>query len=254
MNEAQIVQTDFDGLLANCGSIDAVSWKAPQGMDFVRWAEIGQKFQLMSGSLNWWIGDWLNEGERRYGETYTQAIELTGHKLEYLKNCKWVSSVVRTSTRVDVLTWTHHRYVAHLPEKEQKLWLKHAADNGLSSAALKQALEDANAERKKLPESKLDWMEDESIGFIQVSSDESEPESTLTAASSSGNGNAHCELTTAQQAPPVAVSAQEAITGVWIRNDDTPEQVYDKVTQIFPAEWTVRFYQLVSKGAIDNEL
>lgn len=56
--------------------------------------------------------------------------------------------------------------------------------------------------------------------------------------------------TSGMQAPPVAVSAQEAITGVWIRNDDTPEQVYDKVTQIFPAEWTVRFYQLVSKGDI----
>ena len=42
--------------------------------------------------------------------------------------------------------------------------------------------------------------------------------------------------TSGAQAPPVAVSAQEAITGVWIRNDDTPEQVYDKVTQIFPAE------------------
>ena len=62
------------------------------------------------------------------------------------------------------------------------------------------------------------------------------------------------EFTTSGTVPPVAVSAQEVITGVWIRNDDTPEQVYDKVTQIFPAEWTVRFYQLVSKGAIDNEL
>ena len=60
------------------------------------------------------------------------------------------------------------------------------------------------------------------------------------------------EFTTSGTVPPVAVSAQEVITGVWIRNDDTPEQVYDKVTQIFPAEWTVRFYRLVSKGAIDN--
>ncbi len=60
------------------------------------------------------------------------------------------------------------------------------------------------------------------------------------------------EFTTSGTVPPVAVSAQEVITGVWIRNDDTPEQVYDKVTQIFPAEWTVRFYQLVSKGAIDE--
>jgi len=59
-------------------------------------------------------------------------------------------------------------------------------------------------------------------------------------------------FTTSGMVPPVAVNTQEAITGVWIRNDDTPEQVYDKVTQIFPAEWTVRFYRLVSKGAIDN--
>jgi len=60
------------------------------------------------------------------------------------------------------------------------------------------------------------------------------------------------EFTTSGTVPPVAVSAQEVITGVWIRNDDTPEQVYDKVTQIFPAEWTIRFYELVSKGAIDE--
>ena len=57
-----------------------------------------------------------------------------------------------------------------------------------------------------------------------------------------------------QRLPPVAVSAEtvlgEMVTGVWIRNDDTPEQVYDKVTQIFPAEWTIRFYQLVSKGDV----
>ena len=66
------------------------------------------------------------------------------------------------------------------------------------------------------------------------------------------SGSVEFPTSGAPPAPPVAVSAQEAITGVWIRNDDTPEQVYDKVTQIFPAEWTVRFYRLVSKGAIDD--
>jgi len=64
------------------------------------------------------------------------------------------------------------------------------------------------------------------------------------------SGSVEFPTSGAPPAPPVAVSAQEAITGVWIRNDDTPEQVYDKVTQIFPAEWTVRFYRLVSKGDI----
>lgn len=27
----------------------------------------------------WWIGDWLAFGERVYGETYSQAVEATGH-------------------------------------------------------------------------------------------------------------------------------------------------------------------------------
>ena len=64
------------------------------------------------------------------------------------------------------------------------------------------------------------------------------------------SGSVEFPTSGAPPAPPVAVSAQEAITGVWIRNDDTPEQVYDKVTQIFPAEWTVRFYRLVAKGYV----
>jgi len=70
------------------------------------------------------------------------------------------------------------------------------------------------------------------------------------------SGSVELPTSGTQRLPPVAVSAEtvlgEMVTGVWIRNDDTPEQVYDKVTQIFPAEWTIRFYELVSKGAIDK--
>ena len=60
----------------------------------------------------------------------------------------------------------------------------------------------------------------------------------------------------AQQAPPVAVSAEtvlgEMVTGVWIRRDMSAETVWDELTRIFDEEWTIRFYQLVSKGAIDE--
>jgi hypothetical protein len=58
--------------------------------------------------------------------------------------------------------------------------------------------------------------------------------------------------TSGAQAPPVAVNAQEAITGVWIRRDMQPETVWDELTRVFDEEWTARFYQLVAKGAIDN--
>ena len=57
--------------------------------------------------------------------------------------------------------------------------------------------------------------------------------------------------TSGVQAPPVAVGA-ETVLGVWIRRDMQPETVWDELTRVFDEEWTIRFYQLVSKGAIDE--
>lgn len=109
------------------GNVDDVSWQPPAGMTFERWQAEGSAFQKIGGAINWWLGDWLNEGERRYGETYSQAIEVTGHKLEQLTVCKYVASRVKRLMRVKNLSWTHHRYVAHLSDIEQADIL-HCAD------------------------------------------------------------------------------------------------------------------------------
>jgi hypothetical protein len=108
----------------------------------------GQIFQRIDGSLNWIIGDWLNYGERKYGEMYAQAIEWTGNKLQHLKNIKWICGAIKTSSREDVLSWTHHSYIAHLPDAEQREWLTAAVANEWSSRELLQALDRANAKRK----------------------------------------------------------------------------------------------------------
>lgn len=157
----QIIQTNLDELLADCGTIDAVSWQAPRNMTFAQWAEIGSKFQYVSGSLNWWLGDWLNEGEKRYGETYAQAIELTGSKIDSLYDYSYVASKVKFSLRNKNLSWTHHKYIAHLPEGEQCIWLAHADEHSLSSRELKLALEQAGASKKQLPKPELDWLPEE---------------------------------------------------------------------------------------------
>jgi hypothetical protein len=108
----------------------------------------GQIFQRIDGSLNWIIGDWLNYGERKYGEMYAQAIEWTGHKIDRLQVAKWVSGAVKCSMRIEHLSFTHHRYVAHLPDAEQRKWLAAAVANEWSSRELLQALDRANAKRK----------------------------------------------------------------------------------------------------------
>jgi len=124
------------------GEISKTAWIAPPSMTFEQWQEFGNTLQTVQGSINWWIGDWLNEGERRYGETYAQAVEVTGWDVSRLQNAKWVSSAVRSSTRVEVLSWTAHREVANLPDDEQEHWLNRATNNGWNSRQLKEAIKE----------------------------------------------------------------------------------------------------------------
>ncbi len=132
-------------LLQVAGAIDSVSWTAPSSLTFEQWQEVGRKLQTVSGSVRWWVGDWLNEGERRYGETYTQAIEVTGNKLQYLKDCKWVAAAVEKSLRKDNLTWTHHSYVAKLDRVAMVTLLSYAAEHELSSRELLDAVKEYQA-------------------------------------------------------------------------------------------------------------
>ncbi len=109
-----------------------LSWEA--------WRSMGHTLHAMEGGLPWWWGDWLNYGERAYGETYTQAIEVTGHKLQRLMNYKWVANAVDISVRRAALSWTHHRYVARLLPSQQRRWLGMAEAQGWSSTELLHAL------------------------------------------------------------------------------------------------------------------
>ncbi len=134
------------------GKISPTGWEPDGDLSYEQWEQDGQIFQRIDGSLNWIIGDWLNYGERKYGETYAQAIEWTGNKLQHLANIKWICGAIKTSSREEVLSWTHHGYIAHLPDDEQREWLHAAKINEWSSKELLQALESANAKRKPLPQ------------------------------------------------------------------------------------------------------
>ena len=68
------------------------------------------------------LGDWLNYGERKYGEMYTQAIDELDYTKQALKDAKWVSAQVEKSRRRDNLSFSHHREVAPLEPDEQEEW------------------------------------------------------------------------------------------------------------------------------------
>jgi len=67
----------------------------------------------------WAIGEKLNEGEDRFGETYVQAIQATGLAEQTLKNYKWVASRIDSSRRRDKLSFAAHMEVAPLSPDQQ---------------------------------------------------------------------------------------------------------------------------------------
>lgn len=68
----------------------------------------------MKNALQWCIGDWIRYGEGRgdWGEMYTQAMSVTQISYESVTQYAWVSGVFEFYTRVQDLSWSHHRAVA----------------------------------------------------------------------------------------------------------------------------------------------
>lgn len=95
-------------------------------MKFDEWVNLGGKLRFMQGSIMFWIGDWLNYGEHRYGETYSQAMDETSYSYQTLANAKWVSSRVPLSRRRENLSFEHHKEVADLEAEDQDLLLTKA--------------------------------------------------------------------------------------------------------------------------------
>jgi len=58
------------------------------------------------------LGDLINYGASRWGDTYTQYIELTGHQYDTLASYAWVCRHVPYEIRRPDLTFEHHKSVA----------------------------------------------------------------------------------------------------------------------------------------------
>lgn len=107
------------GLATSIGETTEVSWTAPSHMTLAEWLAVGRTFQQVGRSLNFWTGDWLAQGEQRFGETYAQGVELTGHAVESLKKYKAVAERIPASMRRPELSWSHHFAVCYLPPEER---------------------------------------------------------------------------------------------------------------------------------------
>ncbi len=127
------------------------------GISFEHWDLIGKTLKLIGGSIQFWLGDWLNHGELVYGEMYAQALETTDYEYQTLKDAKWVAGKIELSLRNDNLTFNHHKEVAKLSPEQQEHWLDTAEAEGWSVRELRKAIQDSNRQGSPpLPEGVYD--------------------------------------------------------------------------------------------------
>ncbi|MFC4374170.1 hypothetical protein ACFO5K_08625 [Nocardia halotolerans] len=143
-------QPDFPGALARNNpsrvSVSAVAWEPVAAIHCEEWLRHGEKLGTIGRAAAWWIGDWVNFGNVKFGEKYSRAARITGYDVQSLMNMAYVASRFSTGRRRERLSWSHHAEVAALPEADQDRWLRHADESKLSVRGLREAL---RTERRK---------------------------------------------------------------------------------------------------------
>jgi hypothetical protein len=107
------------------GKPELPEWKGP--LQFALWCQ-------RAGP--WWIGDLLNAGEDRFGESFSQSCE-GAVSAEMLNRYASVARRVPIENRVASLSWTAHSMVARLPVDVQKRLLLEAERQGWTSDELR---------------------------------------------------------------------------------------------------------------------
>lgn len=100
---------------------------------FNEWVRCGEFLKNANGAVHFWIGDWMNYGERQWGEMYAQAIDETGYSYGTLANDKWVTACIEPSRRRESLSFAHHQEVADLMPEDQEKMLTMAVEQGMNS-------------------------------------------------------------------------------------------------------------------------
>jgi len=126
----------------------------PPDLSFEDYTEVGEfLFRLKAqreaelDTINWFIGDWLQFGEHKWGERYAQAVTETGLAYQTLANIQWtVAKFEDVSRRKERLTFTHHAAVAALPEADADELLDEAEEQGWSSYTVREHAQDRTAE------------------------------------------------------------------------------------------------------------
>jgi hypothetical protein len=101
------------------------------------WRRIILGLEGLGTTIQWWLGDALVYGEKRFGpQAYALAVELTGRNASTLRNYAWVAKAFQLQRRRRDLPWSFHQAVAAQDPERQEELLDMAAQWGWTKRAL----------------------------------------------------------------------------------------------------------------------
>lgn len=113
-----VIQPPIEVALNRLVTTTSTSLDFKEEPTFDEWKHILAFKLAMRDSCQWWIGDLLNFGERKYGEAYAQAIEITGNEYKTLANAASVCARFEFSRRRENLSYGHHEAVAYIDHRD----------------------------------------------------------------------------------------------------------------------------------------
>lgn len=135
----QGAQDASDGQVSLPGIVSETGLQLPPGLTFEQWQQVGFTLRRINRAWRWWVGDWLNYGERAYGEMYSQAMDETGLAYNQLAQIAHVARKIEPEMRHEALSWSHHAAVARLDKVEANALLDRAEEHGWQRKDLRAA-------------------------------------------------------------------------------------------------------------------
>lgn len=108
--------------------------------DYDSWCKTLNHLRLIEGATQWWIGDWLNYGEHRWGEKYVQAVNES--EAQRWRVYASVAGKYDMLSRNNSLSWSHHLAVAYIEEPRRTELLELAVGDHLSVAELRKLIKE----------------------------------------------------------------------------------------------------------------
>jgi hypothetical protein len=117
--------------------VETVGLTISGDVTYEEWEDIGYQLARVGKGWQWWVGDWINFGKKKYGETYKAAIEATGLSYGAVKQFALLCHEFELGRRRPNLSFKHHVEVWSLDSSQQDEALDRAESELLSCASLR---------------------------------------------------------------------------------------------------------------------